>query len=172
MIETPAQRLAHVDRVRQFLRRAAEPVEAHDADGVTRTAEAHPAGPAAHRASSRYRLVMLATRPSSRRSTVTCPIKNATVLLGYLPFSLSGGATRFHLISNLYEQTSVIITNLSFRFRVRSEAGKPQKGRGRHVTRNPAGLTLSHDLGHFAVKRSVQLIVKTNNLISFTNIYS
>ncbi len=35
--------------------------------------------------------------------------------LGYLPFSLSGGALLFHLLSRLYEQTSVVITiNLSF----------------------------------------------------------
>ena len=35
--------------------------------------------------------------------------------LGYLPFSQSGGALLFHLISNLYEHTSIIITtNLSF----------------------------------------------------------
>ncbi|MBB2164843.1 ATP-binding protein [Gluconacetobacter sp. 1b LMG 1731] len=35
--------------------------------------------------------------------------------LGYLPFSASGGALLFHLLSSLYERTSVVITtNLSF----------------------------------------------------------
>ena len=35
--------------------------------------------------------------------------------LGYLPFAQSGGQLLFHLISHLYEQTSIIVTtNLDF----------------------------------------------------------
>ena len=35
--------------------------------------------------------------------------------MGYLPFSQAGGALLFHLLSKLYEHTSVMITtNLSF----------------------------------------------------------
>ncbi len=35
--------------------------------------------------------------------------------LGYLPFSQAGGALLFHLLTKLYEQTSVMITtNLAF----------------------------------------------------------
>ncbi len=35
--------------------------------------------------------------------------------LGYLPFSQTGGALLFHLLSKLYERTSIIITtNLTF----------------------------------------------------------
>ena len=46
-------------------------------------------------------------------------IKGANLIildeLGYLPFSVSGSALLFHLISKLYEKVSLIITtNLSF----------------------------------------------------------
>lgn len=38
-----------------------------------------------------------------------------TVNIGWLPFSQTGGALLFHLISKLYEKTSLMITtNLSF----------------------------------------------------------
>ena len=32
--------------------------------------------------------------------------------LGYLPFSQAGGALLFHLLSKLYEHTSVVITDI------------------------------------------------------------
>jgi hypothetical protein len=47
--------------------------------------------------------------------------------LGYLPFSQAGGALLFHLLSKLYEHTSVVITtNLveSYRFRHSSQTAK------------------------------------------------
>ena len=42
-------------------------------------------------------------------------IRDSLDELGYLPFSQAGGALLFHLISKLYERTSMLITtNLSF----------------------------------------------------------
>lgn len=49
---------------------------------------------------------------ASRLVRVECVVLDE---LGYLPFSKSGGALLFHLISTLYERTSLLVTtNLSF----------------------------------------------------------
>ena len=59
--------------------------------------------------------------------------------LGYLPFSPSGGALLFHLLSKLYEQTSVIITtNLSFsEWGPRQSHDPPDHGHVAHCSAMP-----------------------------------
>ena len=55
--------------------------------------------------------------------------------LGYLPFSASGGALLFHLLSKLYERTSVVITPSCLVRTVgrRNRRGKPRLGFSRQA---------------------------------------
>ena len=64
-------------------------------------------------------MMPLITRRSSTRRAPGWFLTHSDLVildeLGYLPFSASGGALLFHLLSKLYERASVIITtNLSF----------------------------------------------------------
>jgi DNA replication protein DnaC len=58
-----------------------------------------------------------AATPHNCRLHISRLMLSSTLIdeLGYLPFSQAGGALLFHLLSKLYEHTSVVITtNLSF----------------------------------------------------------
>jgi len=58
-------------------------------------------------------------KPEGKQGRIANRLMSADLVildeLGYLPFSQNGGALLFHLITKLYEKTSLIITtNLSF----------------------------------------------------------